>query len=278
MSGGHGGHGGGHGGGGHGGGYGGGFSLGHGGQPGVNHGGQSSQGHGGAYAGHSGQFGHYAGTPHQPVHGPFSGLVSHLLGLDHHHPAAHSGEGTDHTPQASISWTSPWQGLKFSDVLQGINITTNSLFLILFLFFGIWLFVVYFVRHNEPLAAQVLGGERGAYITVSPTDQLLIEGVHKALPVRTSAAIAGEYTPESKLIRPQNQQWSSVSLVSNKSPAYLEVPPTGYKYLQSGSELLSTSSNHNLCSSKTVNSTSDKVYYIQEATHKGERLLTVVNR
>src|SRR5438094_10345057 len=111
------------------------------------HGGHNFQHHGGDAGGASG-FGHQHGQQHH-------GSLSHLLGTDgdHQHGAhgQHAGHHHHHNgeispnPQGSPSWSSALQGVKLQDMLQGINVTPNTLFLLLFLSMGAWLWVVYFV-------------------------------------------------------------------------------------------------------------------------------------
>ena len=59
-------------------------------------------------------------------------------------------------PSNTAAWNPGIKGVKFSDMLQGINITPNFMLAMLFLAFTGWLFVIYWIRHNEPLANQVL--------------------------------------------------------------------------------------------------------------------------
>src|SRR5215471_18994466 len=91
--------------------------------------------HGGGHHGHmhAGHGGDGMGATQQIgiTHGQHQhGFLAHLLGLDHdshghhgHGHAQHQGVPQDKTPQGSISWASPLQALKLSDVFQGINVT-----------------------------------------------------------------------------------------------------------------------------------------------------------
>jgi hypothetical protein len=86
--------------------------------------------------------------------------------------------------------------MKLSDVLQGINVTPNFLFLLLFLGFTAWLGVVYWVRHHEPLANHVLGTGNGAAQSASAiADRRLVAGIKKTLPIRTSHETGEFYVP-----------------------------------------------------------------------------------
>lgn len=108
-------------------------------------------------------------------------FLSHLFGLDSKHPT-------------SGKWVPSFSGVKISDLLQGITLTPNVLFLLLFLGFFAWLFVIYWVRHNEPLANQVIGSPKG-YAPTAAADRHLVAGIKKTLPVRTSSATGDFYVP-----------------------------------------------------------------------------------
>ena len=102
------------------------------------------------------------------------------------------------------------KGVKLSDMLQGINVTPNFMLAMLFLGFTAWLFVIYWIRHNEPLANQVLGTPQA----VAPTayqDQQIVKGLKHALPIRTSDRTGNFFTPEAKLRKQQSQHQSQAS-------------------------------------------------------------------
>lgn len=82
----------------------------------------------------------------------------------------------------------------FMSLFKGINITPNHLLILLFGFFFFWLFVVYWIRHNEPLANQVLGSSH-AFAPTAQQDRHLINGVKEAYPVRTSPTSGQIWTP-----------------------------------------------------------------------------------
>jgi len=102
----------------------------------------------------------------------------------------------DPTPQGSSTWTSALRGLKLSDALQGINVTPNTLFLILFLGMGLWLYVVYWVRHHEPLANRVLG-TGAAQSATAQADRRLVGRMRNALPFHTGPTTGALYVPNS---------------------------------------------------------------------------------
>lgn len=161
------------------------------------HGGHIHAGHGGDGAGAS----HALGLEHgHQQHGFFS----HLLGLDHDHGhGAHAGHnhGHQHGQQAgaeqgqgAFSWSSSLQSLKLSDIFQGLNVTPNVMLLLLFAGFAVWIFVVYWVRHHEPLTNQVLG-TGGGYASTAHADRKIVAGIRHALPLRTSANTGTIYVP-----------------------------------------------------------------------------------
>lgn len=139
-------------------------------------------------------------------HHGHQGILGHLFSQDGGHDngghGSHSGHHHHHggelsaTPQGSVSWSSAIRSMKLSDALQGINITPNMLFLFLFLGFAVWLYVVYWVRHNEPLANQVLGTTT-ARSAAAHTDHQIVNGVRKAMPVRTGPTSGIIYVPNS---------------------------------------------------------------------------------
>ncbi len=90
------------------------------------------------------------------------GFLAHLLGLDHdgggHAHSGHSvhGNATGHVSQTAI-WSSALQSLKMSDFTHGLNFTPAMGMFFLFAGFVSWLFILYGIRHNEPLANSILG-------------------------------------------------------------------------------------------------------------------------
>lgn len=108
-------------------------------------------------------------------------LMAHLLALD---------EDKQEKPK---KWTPSLQGLKITDLFAGITLTQNFMWLVLFVGFFAWLFVIYWVRHNEPLANQVLGSPNTS--PKAHEDRALVAGIKKVLPVRTSAKTGDFYVP-----------------------------------------------------------------------------------
>ena len=119
-------------------------------------------------------------------------FMSHLLGLDHEEKNSKAAQNV-------------LKGIKITDLFQGIKITPNFLFLCLFMGFFFWLFVIYWVRHHEPLANQVLGTPK-----VDPQraaiDMKLVAGVKQAFPVQTSSTTGEIYVPGSPVAAYQSQE------------------------------------------------------------------------
>ncbi|MBZ0186086.1 MAG: hypothetical protein K8F91_07490 [Candidatus Obscuribacterales bacterium] len=120
----------------------------------------------------------------------FQGPGNESAGFDH---SATEAGGPSQTPV----WNSGIKGVKLSDMVQGINVTPNFMLAMLFLGFTAWLFVIYWIRHNEPLANQVLGTPAASAPTAD-ADRALIDGVRNALPIRTSHKFGAFYTPDRK--------------------------------------------------------------------------------
>ncbi|MBA3992567.1 MAG: hypothetical protein C0469_03500 [Cyanobacteria bacterium DS2.3.42] len=140
------------------------------------------------------------------------GLIARLLGLDRDAGALTGGEagseaashgGGDHgaPPSQSVMYSSVLAGISLSEAFKGIRVTPNFLYLCLFAGFTLWLFVVYWIRHNEPMANQVLGtGAVNTRHTVD--DRRLLNSVKDAMPFRTSSTFGDIYTPNSPHVPP----------------------------------------------------------------------------
>ncbi len=175
-----------------------------------NHGNDHGHDHGGHDHGHD-HGGHEGGQKHGMSLGQLLGLdhnnhhniLSHLLGLDHDcHDSGHAdgghGDHGDHAkegqaPQQTVIWNSALQSMKLSNLFQGIHISPNVLFFLMFSAFFGWLFVLYWIRHNEPFANQVLGSN--AYSPTAAADRRLVAGVRSAMPFKTVPTSGYIYTP-----------------------------------------------------------------------------------
>ena len=145
--------------------------------------------------------GHDHGS-HGVLHGHGQGghsFLAQILGLDHQdhaHLAHHGAEGaSDQMPSQTAAWSSALQGLRIENLIAGINITPNHLLIMLFAAFIGWLGVIYFIRHHEPFANQVLGSS-AAYAPTAGADQRLINSSRDALPFKTSASSGIVYVPQ----------------------------------------------------------------------------------
>jgi hypothetical protein len=140
------------------------------------------------------------------------GLIARLLGLEKDagalgggesggEAAAQSAGSSGQTPSQSVMYSNALAGISLSEAFKGIRVTPNFLYLCLFSGFTFWLFVVYWIRHNEPLANQVLG--TGPMHTRSVVDdRRLLNSVKDAMPFRTSQTFGDIYTPNTPHVPP----------------------------------------------------------------------------
>lgn len=148
--------------------------------------------------------GHDHGGHDHSHHGAKHNFISHLLGLDkeaHMHEHGGHEQGQGQPPSQSSIWTSALQGIKLTDALRGIQVTPNFLWLMLFLGFFGWLFVVYWIRHHEPLANQVLGTGT-AHSSTGHDDRRMIAGIREAYPLRTAGNTGTVYVPNAPPVTP----------------------------------------------------------------------------
>jgi len=132
---------------------------------------------------------------------PGQRLIAHLLGTDQQEYATNGSykgsqgfRSSSAAPSRSVGWSTAMQALNLSNALQGINLTTNFLFLLLFIGLTAWLGVIYWIRHNEPLANAVLG-TGAAYSSTGRDDRKLLAGIKRTMPVVTSASTGEIYVP-----------------------------------------------------------------------------------
>jgi len=144
---------------------------------------------GGADHGHD--HGHNHGHQSHGTLAQFLGLDDHDHGQDHGHDHGHDhGEA----PQQTGVWNSALKGMSLKTLTQGLVITPNFLFFCLFAAFTGWLGVIYWIRHNEPFANQVVGGI-SAYAPTAHFDRKLIGSAREALPIKTTKNSGIVYTP-----------------------------------------------------------------------------------
>ena len=116
------------------------------------------------------------------------GFLAHLLGLDHDGGGVqgHSvhGNATGHVSQTAV-WSSALQSLKMSDFTHGLNFTPAMGMFFLFAGFVSWLFILYGIRHNEPLANSILGtspASQGPSAYCSSADRRIVNAT-RAMPI-----------------------------------------------------------------------------------------------
>lgn len=86
--------------------------------------------------------------------------------------------------------------VKFTDIFKGFKMTVNGIVALFFLGYALWLVVIYVIRHNEPLANQVLGTPNAGAPTAH-VDRLIVGGAKNALPINATGH-HGFYTPDKK--------------------------------------------------------------------------------
>lgn len=161
-------------------------------------------------------------------------FLSHLLGLDHdaHHHGGHGdgghgdgghdgghgghGDGGQNPSQTPI-WTSALQGMKLSHALEGIKISINVWFFFFYVACISWLFVIYWLRHHEPLANAVLGRGAAKYETAA-ADRRIIDNCRDATPLRTSQTQA-MYAPMPAEFHDPNAQLAIKAAAFNPNTA-----------------------------------------------------------
>lgn len=134
-------------------------------------------------------------------------FLSSLLGVDQDLQPPQAVSSASSLPKRKNMQPSGWSGalssMKLSDAVSGINITPNFLFLLLFVGLTLWLYVVYWIRHNEPLANSVIG--TGAAVSATAAaDRRIVAGIKKTFPVRTSADSGDIYVPT-----PHGPSWAA---------------------------------------------------------------------
>lgn len=164
-------------------------------------------------------------------------FLSHLLGLDHdshHHHHGQEGAGTadqhEHGHQqphitAQPIWSSALQSMKLSNALQGIVITPSVWLLLLFTGFVAWLFVIYWIRHHEPLINAVIG-TGAAQSATAGYDRKMMAGIKDAFPVRTRGEL---YCPSPPPIQAPNAELgpgAAAGTASRDSTASYYTAPT----------------------------------------------------
>jgi hypothetical protein len=138
--------------------------------------------------------------------GKSSNILWRILGNDtHNHNDGlnlHShGHHQRRIPSQFSIWLSALQHMRLSKALEGIHVSNNAGLLILFLGFGVWLFVVYHVRHHDPLSAVIAPGTTTpAHKILSPhrqIDEQVVSHMSGALPLKVYTDTAHIFVPGS---------------------------------------------------------------------------------
>jgi hypothetical protein len=119
------------------------------------------------------------------------GFLAHLLGLDHDGGSAAQGMhgNAGHVSQGAI-WSSALQSVKFSDFTQGLQFTPAMGMACLYAGFIGSLFVLYAIRHNEPMANAILGiapASQGPSAYTNYTDRRVVNRMRGAQSIRIAA-------------------------------------------------------------------------------------------
>jgi hypothetical protein len=139
-----------------------------------------------------------SGAPSPP--GKTSNILLQVLGNDtHNHNDGlnlHShGHHQRRIPSQFAIWMSALQHMRLSKALEGIHVSNNAGILILCLSFGVWLFVVYAIRHHDPLAKQFTAKK-----VLSPhrqIDERVVSHMSGALPLKVYQDSAHIFVPGS---------------------------------------------------------------------------------
>jgi hypothetical protein len=162
-----------------------------------------------------------------------SNIMLQLLGNDtHNHNEglnlhAHGQHRQRRIPSQFSIWMSALQHMRLSKALEGIHVSNNAGLLILFLSMGIWLFVVYQIRHNDPLAKQIRSGAK-ALSAPQQIDERVVSKMKGALPVRWTADSGSFYVPGSNTsVSISEEKGLQVNQASQPFQDDLEKPSVG---------------------------------------------------
>jgi hypothetical protein len=239
------------------------------------HGGHLHAGHGGDGQGLS----HSLGLNHGHHNHSF---LSHLLGLDHEHHGEHGHQAHHQSSPGPGNWAGSLQAIKLTDIFQGINVTPNTMFLLLFAGFTAWLGVIYWVRHHEPYANQVLGN-KGGYSSTAHADRQLVAGIRHAMPIRTGSTMGMVYVPKSgdEATASPAGSGASVAAVVNRGPSERPVQPQpGYHPLFGSAANLRTMPDHTSVgpSFHPVATSGSGAYMVPIHNGDGVRVKTITSR
>jgi hypothetical protein len=86
-----------------------------------------------------------------------------------------------------------YQYFNVTNFIDGLRINMGIRFAILFIAFAGWLYVVYWIRHHEPLANQVIG----INTPTANQDRSIIAAMKNSYALKTTSDLASPYVPES---------------------------------------------------------------------------------
>lgn len=96
------------------------------------------------------------------------------------------------------------QYYNFQNLIEGLRINNGIRFSILFIAFFGWLYIVYWLRHHEPLKHQAIGMSTVSTVT-TPQDKSIIASIKNCFPLKTSADFGTLYVPTPEDTPPENQ-------------------------------------------------------------------------
>jgi len=110
------------------------------------------------------------------------------------------------------------ENINWSTLFSGLKVNTGVRFIIVFAAFSCWLYVIYWIRHHEPLSNQVIGVSVPQSSTLA-ADRSIIARVSKVFPFQTPALVSGSfYTPTPGAAAPSPQPTNNYGLgLYNKS-------------------------------------------------------------
>ncbi len=101
----------------------------------------------------------------------------------------HYAVGDNYNPLGSYS-----DIYKLEHLTEGLRINNGIRFAILFIAFAGWLYIVYWLRHHEPLLRQSIGMNAAAAPTANQ-DKSIVASIKNAFPLKTSAEFGSIYVP-----------------------------------------------------------------------------------
>jgi hypothetical protein len=160
----------------------------------------------------------------------------HLLGMDEHFqggwPVKHGG------PSRFTIWVAAFKYMKLSQFLQGIELSVNFQFFLLFVGFTIWLFVVYTIRQQDSLEGQMLNTYLHKGLSLSQNvDRQLVSHMRGAIPLQTTSNAGSLFFPSSapkNNTLPAPAQQTTLSSPASASQTTSEATPTTSEAINDG--------------------------------------------